>query len=135
IYGVINWKHVGVDDEAQEPHAEAVELPRVEFATSDDAHDESEAAIEPTEVVEPVIDEPLELTDFADQPAVADVDFAPESEQPVNLDIAPQEQFEEPIEAPAPVVAMDAEPTATVTPEVHFSWEDGPLADVESDEL
>src|SRR5690242_14154742 len=31
IYGVINWKHVGVDEDAQEPLSGEVELPRVEF--------------------------------------------------------------------------------------------------------
>ena len=132
IYGVINWKHVAAGEDAQEQQSDEVELPRIEFAQateSDDTSEQTEEAIEiadgaaeePLELIDTIAEEPVEptvteqtveLTAFdGDEPfAAASVEFG----QAVRI-----ESVAEPAEAPAP----------------HFSWEDGPLADVDADEL
>jgi hypothetical protein len=129
IYGVINWKNVNAQLQNGEQKSAPVDLPVIEFQDpeSEDVDEQpleltDAIAEEPLELVEPFVEEPLELTDAL-------------AADPLELtDIA-----EEP--APAPV----ARPHGTVEiggiadvhdgGVVHFSWEDGPLADVESGEL
>ena len=110
IYGVINWKHV---DGAGQPAVEAAELPRVEFAV--DAEEPVAEAAEPLDLTE----QPLELTQVVDDAPLELTDA-----------IAPE---------PVPTAEETGEiaPAEEVSEEhaVHFSWEDGPLADVESDDL
>ena len=132
LYGVINWKHVGVDEEVQEAEREAVELPRVEFEAADAAEDE----LEPVGIVEAVTEEPFELAQPAGElpEAAADV---PELEMGEPLDLhspagEPAYEVAEPAEA---ALEIEPAPEPAETPVPHFSWEDGPLADVESDEL
>jgi hypothetical protein len=100
IYGVINWKQGA---EAAVP-AGASELPVVEFAP----HELEEAQPEPPFEPEPVAEQEdaLELTDTFEQTADAE-----ELAQEVD---APAEPHAEQIDA---------------APPLHFSWEDGPLAD------
>jgi hypothetical protein len=108
IYGVINWKRVGEDQASGQAE---IELPRIEFDVPD----------EPTETEALEDQEPLELTEtdsvleLGESDSTLDLTEAAEVEQPI--DLSP--------EAPA-------EPTPAP---VHFSWEDGPLADAEADEL
>ena len=145
IYGVINWKRVGVgvgvgiDDEAQASTGEAAELPRVEFAEADETVEEIPAAEEEPELVEAAADEPFELTETIEAPVVpfeTDEDLAP-------TEYAPEESVEEAADEPAgetakaPVPTFELEPAAELseTAATHFSWEDGPLGDVDSDEL
>jgi hypothetical protein len=111
IYGVINWKHVG----ASAGEAAAV-LPS---ATIEEAV-ALEALNGSAELDEPVEDEPLELVDDL-------------NEQPFELT---DELDEEPLELVEPVLAADPGPDQHSEAEVaHFSWEDGPLADVDAGEL
>jgi len=121
IYGVINWKRVGVDEDAQDLEADTIELPRVEFEPAVDTEEVVEPSEEP--VVEQAGDEPLELAE-----AVADFPVeigGLESEEP--LDVV--------AEAPEPALGIDPQAEVAEAPVVHFSWEDGPLADVETDDL
>jgi hypothetical protein len=101
IYGVINWKR-----QVGELQPGAAEMPVVEFDQSSDQTGE-----EPLELTEALVDEPLELTDVADQPAV------------------------EPAAPAADTVEIGGIDDAKETAVVHFSWEDGPLADVDEAEL
>jgi hypothetical protein len=89
IYGVINWKRHG-----GELRRGAAELPVVEFDQSSDQTGE----------------EPLELTDIAD------------------------EAEGEPAAPTADTVEIGGIDDAPETGLVHFSWEDGPLADVDEAE-
>jgi len=110
IYGVINWKCIGESD--GEPAALAP-IVAVEEPVAVEAPDE------PAEIEEAVEDEPLELTDELD-------------EQPTESPVPVHEALEltEPVlaEDPAPELHSEAEPA-------HFSWEDGPLADLDAGEL
>ena len=116
IYGVINWKRVGVEDDAQEPVSEGVELSRVEFDAGDE-EDEAEPAEERYELTAPAPETPVEIA-------------SPDQEEPLELvDSMPEEAI------PPAVESIGDEPEPAETPAVHFSWEDGPLADVEADEL
>jgi hypothetical protein len=142
IYGVINWKRVGIEDGAQEPLAGAAELPRIEFANAAEADDAAEQAEETIEAVEeiaeelaqPIAEEPFELTEtVAESPAVT-TEYQAEAPVEPTGSVA-EEPFEE---APAePEQTFEVEPVSepAEAPTVHFSWEDGPLADVEADEL
>jgi hypothetical protein len=107
IYGVINWKHVGEQQLAELPGAE---LPRIEF----DVPDEPADAGAPDEG-------PLELTEGD---SVFEI-----SESGVPLELTETAEAAQPIDLPSESVA---EPASTA---VHFSWEDGPLADADADEL
>jgi hypothetical protein len=89
IYGVINWKRHG-----GELRRGAAELPVVEFDQSSDQTGE----------------EPLELTDIADEAEA------------------------EPAAPTADTVEIGGIDDAPETGLVHFSWEDGPLADVDEAE-
>jgi hypothetical protein len=89
-------------------------MPRVEFDLDDTFGQQHEpleltepAAQEPLELMDTVAAEPLELTDIASEPAVS----------------------------VAGTVEIEGIADAPEAPAVHFSWEDGPLADVDSDEL
>ena len=110
IYGVINWKCIGESD--GEPAALAP-IVAVEEPVAVEAPDE------PAEIEEAVEDEPLELTDELD-------------EQPSESPVPVHEALEltEPVlaEDPVPELHSEAEPA-------HFSWEDGPLADLDAGEL
>ena len=106
IYGVINWKLVHAAAVVDEA-ADVAEMPRIEF-------DPPEPEDAPLELNEPIaLSEPLELSE------------PPASEQLAEPAAAPDQTFEtgpaDEAEGPAPVP--------------HFSWEDGPLADVEAGEL
>ena len=141
IYGVINWKTVGADSA---PEPAAVEMPRVEFQPADWNEPEIEgeqplelteiAAQEPLELFEPVAEEPLDLTEFATEEPLELTEFA--TEEPLELtDFAAPEPLEP---APVPIeqtVEIGAIADAPQAPAVHFSWEDGPLADVDASEL
>lgn len=105
IYGVINWKQVGEQQSAGQ-------LP--------DAFDRPLA-----EIVEPggryAEDEPLELTEALDE------------KPPELIDVAQPEV--EPAAPDANEVEIGGIADARDTDVVHFSWEDGPLADVEEADL
>ena len=123
IYGVINWKCV----EAQAPAAFEdghSEMPRVEFDLDDTFGQD-----EPLELTEAVSDEPLELIEPASEESF-------EPTEPVSE--APLELTEVAEEAAAPLeltVEIEAIADAAQAPAIHFSWEDGPLADVDASEL
>ena len=123
IYGVINWKCV----EAQVPAAFEdghSEMPRVEFDLDDTFGQD-----EPLELTEAVSDEPLELIEPASEESF-------EPTEPVSE--APLELTEVAEEAAAPLeltVEIEAIADAAQAPAIHFSWEDGPLADVDEGEL
>jgi hypothetical protein len=107
IYGVINWKHVGEQQLAEQP---AVELPRIEFDVPDEQAD-----------AEALDEEPLELTE-AD--SVLEL-----SESDIPLELTDTAEAQQAID-PAPEAMAEPAP-----PAVHFSWEDGPLADADADDL
>ena len=117
IYGVINWKSVSAQPLPQEQQLEAADLPVVEFhlPSSDDTEEQTHepfeltetVAEEPIELSEALTDDPLELTDIADEPAAE----------------------------PLGTVEIGGIADAHGPGAVHFSWEDGPLADVEANEL
>ena len=100
IYGVINWKRQGDEEQAIE------QLPIVEFDQQGDQYED-----EPLELTDELGDESLELTDIAGHPEAESV--APAAST-----------FE--------IEGVGEIPDAGV---VHFSWEDGPLADVDEPEL
>ena len=105
IYGVINWKTVG-EQAGDAPASPAATVPvTVE-----------EPAIEPTadHFEESERDEPLELT--------PELNATPPELETESADFGPTVDFQPP----------EPEPE-TLTP-VHFSWEDGPLADENEDE-
>ena len=142
IYGVINWKRVGA---GQEAHAEHAEMPRVEFQPAEEAEG-GEEEYAPFELIEAVADEPLELTDtLADEPLEltdAVVDEALEltetiPTEPLDLTevIASAEPAIEAAPEPGNMVEIAAIADTNDTAIVHFSWEDGPLADVDAGEL
>jgi hypothetical protein len=112
IYGVINWKCV--EAAADEPQADTVE-PAAATVTEPFAQAEG-----PLELTEATAEEPLELTEaLADEP----LEFAdPIAAEPLELT-----DF---IDAEPSPIAVPAE-----TPVPHFSWEDGPLADVDGGDL
>ena len=141
IYGVINWKRVGGSvasadqpevvampsmpievavalDEAEAVLDEAVaeESPQLVDGVADEPFDLTDQAVDaPLELTHTVTDEPLELTDMiADEPAYDDVP-----------------SFGGTVE----IAGIAAAPEAPETTAVHFSWEDGPLADVDAGEL
>ena len=132
IYGVINWKHVG--DERSAP----AEMPRVEFQP-DEPFEEGEEPFELRErdsVLE--LGENESILDLGESDSVLDLS---QSEAVLDLtDAAPADEPEEPalaeqeLPAEATISHPDPVPDAEVPP-VHFSWEDGPLADTESGEL
>ena len=131
IYGVINWKRVGVEGDAPEAFNQDAEMPRVEF--DQDAEEQQEvrpAEEEPLEVVEAVADEVAELSEpVAETPE----EFAAfDTDEPLELtedvpDVAVDEVTE----------AVEVETAAEISGDsrAHFAWEDGPLADVESGEM
>lgn len=82
------------------------ELPVVEFHQSRD-----ETGEEPLELTEALADEPLELTDIAEEPEAEPAAPAADTVEIGGIDDVPE------------------------TGVVHFSWEDGPLADVDEAEL
>jgi hypothetical protein len=145
IYGVINWKHVTSNGAAEIESTEAEPEPAEEveqFAL------ESE---EPVELDEPILEEPLELSEPVAEELV-EIDSAA-FEEPLELsEVLPEDTLEptdEPMELTdfvdddaAPRAGSDAEATVEIgpmeepsEPHVHFSWEDGPLADVDAGEL
>jgi hypothetical protein len=105
IYGVINWKQVEAQQSA-EPEESAAEMPRVEFDLDDTFGQD-----EPLELTETLSEQPLE-------PVETPPDAAPEQDVPLS-----------------PTVDIEAIADVPETPAVHFSWEDGPLADVDAGEL
>jgi hypothetical protein len=143
IYGVINWKHVGVEDDVQEQHAEAADLPRVEFAEATESDEASEQAEESAEIAPALADEPFELIDaIAEEPvhptaspdeAVELVPF--ETEAPLEPTCTAEGQFCDTPADPEQALELAPSPELVEPPAVHFSWEDGPLADVDADEL
>jgi len=127
IYGVINWKQVGA---TSEPIASAVliedeEPARIKIAGIADAA-EFEPDPEPVESEE----ETLELTDVVEHASFADpVEPEPVSE-PKETPAAADGGVEEAPSQTAPAAALQDETPDTSIP-VHFSWEDGPLADAD----
>ena len=143
IYGVINWKHVGAADYAQEQPAEAAELPRVEFEDAAEAETEAD---EVAEVADEIAEEPA--VQIADEPApemheelldlsevVAELTAYDAAEPVEPAAVAAEELDQEQPEEPEQAFEADPAPESAEAPAVHFSWEDGPLADVEPDEL
>lgn len=122
IYGVINWKHVDARETTDEEPQPTVEIPRVEFAEPVQADADDPEAEEPLELTQAVADGPLELTD-----AVADEPLEP-IETVSAEGGADRTAFNETVE-----IAVPGE--SEQQPAVHFSWEDGPLADVDAGEL
>jgi len=108
IYGVINWKHVGEsrgEESAVLPSATIEEAVALEALNGTPDSDQNNE------------DEPLEL-----------------EQEPIEVG---ETSDDEPLELLDPVAAENSipeqqEPEAEV---VHFSWEDGPLADVDAGEL
>ena len=133
IYGVINWKRVGADLAADEPQS-AVELPRVEFAESSEADDIQPAFEEALELTETVAEEPFELTNVVAEEAIELSNLtSDEPFEPAAIVVEPVlDQIDVPVEEPAELAPVMELPE---TPAVHFSWEDGPLADVDAGEL
>jgi hypothetical protein len=152
IYGVINWKRVGATEEA---HDEAAEMPRVEFQVAEGADDgDAEYGLqpiegladEPLELTDSLADEPLELTEYVqEEPLELTESVAEEpleltesvSEEPLELTevIASAEPAIEAVSEPRNIVEIAAIADAPETAIVHFSWEDGPLADVDAGEV
>ncbi|HET7604800.1 MAG TPA: hypothetical protein VFK28_01855 [Sphingomicrobium sp.] len=123
IYGVINWKTVG----AGSVDSGTIDMPRVEFASADDADEVKADAGQPLELTEVAAEDALELTEIA-------------PEEPLELsEFAADETILEPVAAPLSAAEQTVEiggiADAPEAPPVHFSWEDGPLADVDSGEL
>ena len=123
IYGVINWKTVG----AGSVDSGTIDMPRVEFASADDADEVKADAGQPLELTEVAAEDALELTEIA-------------TEEPLELtEFAAEETILEPVAAPLSAAEQTVEiggiADAPEAPPVHFSWEDGPLADVDSGEL
>ena len=118
IYGVINWKHVGAEDDEQSS-AEA-DLPRIEF----------QRHVEIEDVPEEGEEEPLELTEMvsAEAPEFTDPAEAEPLELTDSIEVGGLAESAETQEIDD--VAYIPEETT-----VHYSWEDGPLADVEAGEL
>ncbi|HEX5238555.1 MAG TPA: hypothetical protein VFW39_08840 [Sphingomicrobium sp.] len=131
IYGVINWKHVG------EEHPAPAEMPRVEFQP-DEPFEEGE---EPFELREE--DSVLELSE---NESVLDLNES-ESILDLNENEAVLDRTEAVPDEPEAPALVEQEPPAEATtppdeavtdaeiPAVHFSWEDGPLADTEAGQL
>jgi hypothetical protein len=128
IYGVINWKNVNAQPQPEEQQFEAVDMPVVEFHQSS-GDDAEERTNEPLDLTEVIAEEPLELTEaVAEEPLELTEAFA---DEPLELtDVA-----EETAAAPIGTVEIGGIADAHGAGVVHFSWEDGPLADVEADEL
>ena len=145
IYGVINWKRV--DGSAVEaPAADQYVAPIVHPAAEDEPAEEEAPALEPTAEI------PLELTDETPLEPSEEIPFEltetaaaePQVEEP---EVVTQTAAEAPVEEPqvetetaaeAPVEQPQVEPTIDeIQPEtpVHFSWEDGPLHDADTDTL
>jgi hypothetical protein len=130
IYGVINWKRVG-DGAALAigPESTLPSMP-IEVAV---ALDEAEAALEytatpgeePFDLIEEALDEPLELT-------------GAQSDEPFELtDVVADEpalEFASSIDETVEIGAIAVAPDVAESAAAHFSWEDGPLADVNVDE-
>ena len=72
-------------------------------------------------------DEPLELTDLAASESAEAVEAVVELSESAHFDAAEAVGVDEP--------ADDLVAEVVDTPEIHFSWEDGPLADVDAGEL
>ena len=136
IYGVINWKHVGGAQAADAQQAGAVELPRVEF-------DDSTVPVEPPTSAESAIVEFDEAIDAQDWFAQAEEPLEltePVSQEPMGLhELVAEEPLEltDPVAAEPEAAAEEAVEIGSIAaePAVHFSWEDGPLADVDGDDL
>ena len=116
IYGVINWKRVG---EAAEEAVVADAVPEAAVVENDEEElilePETEAAGDSDELVledELVAEEPAIIIEPADEPVAVE-------------DFVALEASEE---------ALEVDPYQVIQPTVHFSWEDGPLHDPDSDE-
>jgi hypothetical protein len=115
IYGVINWKRVGEAAAEAAPVTEV--LPVIDNEESDELLLEPASEEDPGELVledEVVAEEPAFVEPAEDGPAVAE-------------DLAE-------IEADGDDVP-EVDPYQVIQPTVHFSWEDGPLHDPDSDEV
>jgi hypothetical protein len=117
IYGVINWKCVEAGQQAEQPQAEPVEMPRVEFDLDDTFGQD-----EPLELTEAVSDEPLELTQTLSEEALELTEVAADPDDEPAMPLDGTVEIEEIADIPE-------------APAVHFSWEDGPLADVDAGEI
>jgi hypothetical protein len=142
IYGVINWKHVGDEKPApaEMPPAEMprVEMPRVEFQPDEPFEEgeepfqlrEEESVLELSENESILdLDESESILDLNESEAVLDLTEAVPTEEPEAPAAVEQEPANEPMTVPGGPAAE-----AEMAP-VHFSWEDGPLADTEAGEL
>jgi hypothetical protein len=125
IYGVINWKQVGsssVESLASAVVIEDEEPAGIEIAGLADTR-EFEPDPQPLEFEE----EPLELTDIVEPAPFAEpVEPASSPEAQENA-AAAEEAAEEP--SPPEVEAAPQDGALEISMPVHFSWEDGPLAD------
>ena len=105
IYGVINWKQVD-GQQSDEQQSQAADQPVAKFDEPNDQY----AADEPLELTNAIDEEPLELVDLA---------------EPLAEPVAPAED----------AVEIGGIADAPETGGIHFSWEDGPLADVDEADL
>ena len=124
IYGVINWKRV--DARAPDEGPTLAEMPRVEF-DPDDSFGEDDAL----ELTETLRDEPVEPSDaLADEPLELTETVADEA-----LELAAiATELPAAVLPPAGTVNIEAIADVPEPPAEHFSWEDGPLADVDAGE-
>ena len=123
IYGVINWKTVG--EEAEQ--APAQDMPVVEPATPD-VGDEPGDDVASTDAMEiSGIDSGEEHSSWDDAPshhAEPEAECSAEPEPDVELSAQPEPDVE----------PSEASSEAAAAAPVHFSWEDGPLADSADDD-
>ena len=135
IYGVINWKHVGAEAEAQ-PTAP----PPAESASEAESAVAIEQSFEPAAVEIAGIEEPdavapadfgeeLRRTDVEDEPLdlTEELSTAPETQPNLvpGVEVEPAPASFPADELPVPTVLQQDE----LSVPVHFAWEDGPLAD------
>jgi hypothetical protein len=145
IYGVINWKQVAAAKQPEQVQAGEAELPTIEFEASCETEDSPAEYGEPLEL-SAFEEEPLELSDtFENEPLELTETFADEPLELTEVLAAvaletPETAHEEKLEMPAAPVheeTLEIGPVAEALDEgvVHFSWEDGPLADVGADDV
>lgn len=119
IYGVINWKRVDAADEGEAGTAEPA--PAAEVPVADD-----EQLTEPLELTDALAEELLDLTDaLAEEPLELEQEFVAGRAMGAHGAAGDEAEFEE---AQAAAEAPDS-------PVVHFSWQDGPIVDIDEGEL
>jgi hypothetical protein len=126
IYGVINWKQVGapsMDALASDVAIEDEEPVGIEIAGLADIR-EFQPDPRPLEFEE----EPLELTDVIEPASFADAEERALPSEPYEEPAAVDQTSDEP---DAEFAQASRDETLEISMPVHFSWEDGPLADAD----